>query len=99
MTPARHGVYRSESSRGQGTLEPEPAISVIRVLVLTDLVDSTRLVETLGDSRAFELAGRHDRLARDLLARCGGLEIDKTDGFLLLFERPADAVRYALSYH
>ncbi len=73
--------------------------SVIRVLVLTDLVDSTKLVETLGDMRMAELSSRHDRLARDLLARHAGLEIDKTDGFLLLFERPGDAVAYALAYH
>ena len=31
---------------------------------------------------------------RDLLARFNGLEIDKTDGFLLLFDRPVDAVHY-----
>ncbi len=73
--------------------------SVIRVLVLTDLVDSTRLVESLGDVRMAELSARHDRMARDLLARYGGLEIDKTDGFLLLFESPGDALAYTLSYH
>jgi serine/threonine protein kinase/class 3 adenylate cyclase len=72
--------------------------AVLRTLVVTDLVDSTRLVERLGDSTAFALASRHDRLARDLLARHGGLEIDKTDGFLFLFERPFDAVGFALSY-
>lgn len=73
--------------------------AVLRALLLTDLVDSTRLVEKLGDARAFELASRHDRVARDLLSAHGGLEIDKTDGFLLLFERPLDALSYALAYH
>ncbi|MCP3961225.1 MAG: tetratricopeptide repeat protein [bacterium] len=66
---------------------------------MSDLVGSTRLVEELGDQAAAELGQRHDRLARDLLAAHEGLEIDKTDGFLLLFERPLDAVRYALEYH
>ncbi len=79
--------------------ETDPGNSVLRVLVLTDLVDSTKLVESLGDVRMAELSARHDRMARDLLARYSGLEIDKTDGFLLLFERPGDAVAYALSYH
>ena len=72
---------------------------VIRTLLVTDLVASTRLVESLGDARASKVATRHDRAARDLLPRFHGLEIDKTDGFLLLFERPIDAVGYALAYH
>ena len=76
-----------------------PSGAVLRTLLVTDLVDSTRLVAQLGDERAFALFGRHDRLARDLLADHHGLEIDKTDGFLLLFERPLDAAAYALAYH
>ncbi|HYH47412.1 MAG TPA: protein kinase, partial [Thermoanaerobaculia bacterium] len=72
--------------------------AVLRTLVVTDLVDSTRLVEELGDFRAFEIATRHDGMARGLLARHGGLEIDKTDGFLFLFERPLSAVTFALAY-
>ncbi len=72
---------------------------VIRTLLMTDLVESTHMVEQLGDHRAYEIAARHDRAARDLLRRFDGLEIDKTDGFLLLFERPIDAVAYALTYH
>ncbi|MEN8165027.1 MAG: hypothetical protein ABFS37_12925, partial [Acidobacteriota bacterium] len=73
--------------------------AVLRALLVTDLVDSTKLLESLGDERAFEIFGRHDRLARDLLTRHNGIEIDKTDGFLLLFDRPVDAVAYSLAYH
>ena len=62
-------------------------------------MESTTLVETLGDLRAAEVLARHDRLARDLLTRHDGTEIDKTDGFLLLFQRPIQAVTYALEYH
>lgn len=76
----------------------EPSVA-IRTVLLLDLVDSTRLVETLGDARAAELFARHDQLARELLHPHGGQEIDKTDGFLLLFERPVEAARYALAYH
>ncbi len=76
-----------------------PADPVVRTLVMTDLVANTRMVEQLGDNRAYEIATRHDRAARDLLSRFHGLEIDKTDGFLLLFERPIDAVTFALAYH
>lgn len=74
-------------------------VTAVRTLLLIDLVDSTRWLERLGDRRAAEVLQHHDRLARDLLARHGGREIDKTDGFLFLFERPAEAVRYALDYH
>ena len=73
--------------------------AVVRTLLVSDLVDSTRLVEELGDRTAADLWKRHDRLARDLLPAFDGLEIDKTDGFLLLFERPLNAVLYALAYH
>ncbi|HYO59992.1 tetratricopeptide repeat protein [Archangium sp.] len=76
----------------------EPSVA-IRTVLLLDLTDSTRLVETLGDARAAELFARHDRLARELLHLYSGQEIDKTDGFLLLFERPMDATRYAIEYH
>jgi putative peptide modification system cyclase len=72
---------------------------VVRTVLICDLVESTALVERLGDERAFRLAHHHDRLARDLMERHGGREIDKTDGFLLLFERPIQAVRFALDYH
>jgi len=71
----------------------------LRVLLLTDVVDSTRIVGRLGDLRAAQLFAQIDRVARDLLNLHHGREIDRTDGFLMLFERPIDAVRYALSLH
>ncbi|MEO5561588.1 MAG: putative peptide modification system cyclase [Dokdonella sp.] len=74
------------------------ATSVLRTLVLCDLVDSTALVERLGDQKAAELFRKHDRLARALVQQHGGKEIDKTDGFLLMFDRPIQAVAFALAY-
>ncbi|MEP7043756.1 MAG: putative peptide modification system cyclase [Dokdonella sp.] len=74
------------------------ATSVLRTLVVCDMVDSTALVERLGDQRAAELFRKHDRLARALMQQHGGREIDKTDGFLLMFERPIEAVAFALAY-
>ncbi|HVV97889.1 MAG TPA: putative peptide modification system cyclase [Rhodanobacteraceae bacterium] len=79
--------------------QKEPsAVSVLRTLVLCDLVDSTALVERLGDQRGAELIRNHDRFARALMLEHGGKEIDKTDGFLLMFERPIQAVAFALAY-
>lgn len=74
-------------------------VEALRTVVLCDLADATALVESLGDQRSGELFRRHDRLARELVGRHGGREMDKTDGFLLLFERPLSAVRFALDYH
>ena len=75
------------------------AKTVVTTLLLTDLVDSTSMVDRLGDSQAASIFSQQDRLARDLLKTHGGQEIDKTDGFLMLFARPVDAVLYALAYH
>jgi predicted ATPase/class 3 adenylate cyclase len=74
-------------------------MSELRALLLTDVVDSTRLSEELGDAAVADLWAAHDRLARDLLPRWRGREIDKTDGMLLLFEAADDAVGYAMAYH
>ena len=68
-------------------------------LLLTDVVDSTKLSERLGDLAMAEIWAGHDRVARDLLPPWRGREIDKTDGMLLLFEQPEDALQYALAYH
>ena len=80
------------------TPAPGPSSPAIRTLLLCDLVASTQLVERLGDAAAADLLARHDRVARDLLAAFSGREIDKSDGFLLLFERPIEAVRFAMAY-
>ncbi len=74
-------------------------MSAVRALLLTDLVDSTQLAASIGDVAAAELSAGHDRVARDLLRRHHGREIDKTDGMLMLFEQAADAAAYAVAYH
>ncbi len=68
-------------------------------LLLTDVVDSTLTTQRLGDERALALWTEHDRRARDLLRRHHGREIDRADGFLLIFESAVDAACYALDYH
>lgn len=77
---------------------PEGARALLRSVVITDLCDSTALVDRLGDVRATELIRAHDRLLRGLIREHRGQEIDKTDGFLSLFERPIQAVAFALAY-
>lgn len=74
-------------------------MSELRVLLLTDVVDSTKLSESLGDQQMAEVWAAHDRVARDLLPLWRGREIDKTDGMLLMFEAVGDAAAYAREYH
>ncbi|KPF43979.1 hypothetical protein IP87_11735 [beta proteobacterium AAP121] len=74
-------------------------MTALPALLLTDLVDSAALNQQLGDAAYAQLSARHDRLARDLLRQWRGQEIDKTDGFLLIFASAADALGYALAYH
>src|SRR5207237_397059 len=76
-----------------------PSMSEIKALLLTDVVDSTRLSEALGDTAMAAIWAAHDRASRALLDPWRGREIDKTDGMLLLFDNAADAVGYALAYH
>ncbi len=71
----------------------------LHALLFTDIVDSTRLVERLGDAAAAALWAEHDRRARQLLPERGGREIDRTDGLFLLFDDVQVAARYAISYH
>jgi predicted ATPase/class 3 adenylate cyclase/tetratricopeptide (TPR) repeat protein len=75
---------------------PKP---LLRALLLTDAIDSTKLTQALGDAAMAQHWAVHDRAARDLLPAWRGREIDKTDGMLLLFERAEDAVGYAMAYH
>ena len=77
---------------------PQHAHALLRTLVITDLCESTALVERLGDQAASALLRGHDRLLRGLIRSHRGQEIDKTDGFLSLFERPIQAVAFALDY-
>ena len=74
-------------------------MSLPRTLLLTDVVDSTRVSHALGDTEMARLWAEHDRAARDLLRLWRGREIEKTDGLLALFDSAADAVAFAVAYH
>ena len=91
QTNSSHASDRRTTLPSEGTF--------VKTLVITDLVASTRMTEELGDSRASEIFSSQDRLARDLLAQHNGIEVDKTDGFLLFFDRPIEAVHFSLAYH
>jgi class 3 adenylate cyclase/tetratricopeptide (TPR) repeat protein len=56
------------------------------VLMLTDIVKSTALVDAMGDETWAELAAWHERTLRTIFTRFGGREIDHAgDGFFVRF--------------
>ena len=82
---------------------PRPAVGspvtpLLRAVLLADLVDSTAFIQNFGDARAAVALQQLDLKIRDLLAFTGGRLIDKADGLLAIFERPVQAVDFALRY-
>jgi len=67
-------------------------------IVLLDLIGSTQFVQRVGARRAAIHFQYHDRLARSLIYKYDGREIDRSDGFLCSFNRTIDAVNFALNY-
>ena len=67
-------------------------------IVLLDLIGSTKFVQKVGAVKAARWFQFHDRLARSLTYKYSGREIDRSDGFLLSFEKVGDAVSFALKY-
>jgi class 3 adenylate cyclase len=69
-----------------------------RTFVFTDIVDSTKLLETLGDEKWKKLLARHDELLREQIAEQGGEVIKQTgDGFFAAFDNPKAAIEAAVA--
>jgi class 3 adenylate cyclase len=69
-----------------------------RTFVFTDIVDSTRLLETLGDDKWKRLLARHDELVARCIADAGGDVVKRTgDGFFASFETPKSAIDAAVA--
>lgn len=72
-------------------------VAARRTFVFTDIVDSTRLLATLGDDKWKRLLARHDELVRERIVDAGGEVIKKTgDGFFASFESPKAAIEAAV---
>lgn len=67
-------------------------------IVLLDLIGSTAFVQRVGAMKAAKWLQYHDRLTRSLLYKFNGREIDRSDGFMLSFDRCIDAVNFGLHY-
>jgi class 3 adenylate cyclase len=68
----------------------------VATLLVTDIVDSTKVAVRLGDAAWKELLARHNEGVRIQLDRFRGVEVHTTgDGFLAFFDGAARAVRCA----
>lgn len=73
-------------------------VDVRRTFLFTDIVDSTRLLETLGADKWKRLLARHNELLRERIVDNGGEVIKQTgDGFFASFENPKAAIEAAVA--
>ena len=74
-----------------------PGIRETQTFVFTDIVDSTRLAELLGDDAWNSLLSWHDRTVRECLATHRGREVKhEGDGFFIVFPAPRSALDWAV---
>ena len=86
---------RPEAARTQELLGK---VEARRTFLFTDIVESTKLLETLGDDKWKRLLARHDELVREAVAEAGGEIVKQTgDGFFVSFESPKAAVDAAVA--
>ncbi|HJP70583.1 MAG TPA: adenylate/guanylate cyclase domain-containing protein [Candidatus Limnocylindria bacterium] len=69
---------------------------VLATVLFSDIVESTRMADALGDRGWHDLLERHHGIVRRELARHRGREVDTAgDGFFAAFDGPARAIRCA----
>jgi class 3 adenylate cyclase len=85
---------------------PEPALRSVRTFLFSDIVESTRLAEAMGDAAWEQLLRWHDRTLRAEFDRWRGEEVKHGgDGFFAVFGQPDDgigcavAIQHALARH
>jgi class 3 adenylate cyclase len=67
---------------------------MVTTLLMTDIVDSTRVASRLGDAAWKQVLSDHNRLVRAQLLRFGGAEVNTTgDGFLAMFRSAVAGLR------
>jgi class 3 adenylate cyclase len=81
-----------------GWASPRSGERVLATLVFTDIVDSTRLAERVGDTAWNRLMDDHNLAVRRALEQYRGREVDTTgDGVFAMFDGAERAVRAALA--
>ena len=86
------------SARTFGVPPEGPGERILATVLFTDIVDSTAIVERIGDGAWRDVLADHNRLLRDDLNLFRGREITTTgDGFLAMFDGATRAVRCGVS--
>ncbi|MEO7428417.1 MAG: adenylate/guanylate cyclase domain-containing protein, partial [Acidimicrobiales bacterium] len=94
----RLGSHQGSSEAGRTSGSAPTA--ALRVVLYSDIVDSTALNLRAGDVEYVKLLREHDRLVRDRLRRHDGVEFKHTgDGVCAWFGSPAAAVECGLAIH
>jgi class 3 adenylate cyclase len=88
---------RTDAERVAAILEgPAAEVRAVRTFMFTDIVDSTRLVEVLGDDAWEGLLAWHDRTLRACFEAHGGEEVKhEGDGFFVAFSDARSAIEGA----
>ena len=87
-----------EQFLGMDSPAAPPVPDSVRIVLFTDLVGHTHLVEELGDERGRDLLREHERLTRAALAMHGGIEVKTLgDGFMAAFGSVTGALRCAVA--
>jgi class 3 adenylate cyclase len=69
-----------------------------RTFLFTDIVGSTRLLETLGNEKWRKLLARHNEVLEEQIANSGGEVVQQTgDGFFAAFASPRAAIEAAVA--
>ena len=77
---------------------PQRATRALRTFLFSDIVDSTRLSEAMGDDTWEQLLRWHDRILRSEFARWRGEEVKHGgDGFFVAFSQPDDGIACAVA--
>ena len=77
---------------------PENMSQVTLAIVFLDIINSTKFVQKHGAQTSAAWFQVHDKLARSLVYKHNGREIDRSDGFMLSFYNLGDAIQFAIKY-
>lgn len=82
-----------------GIAPPHPPTRTLATVLYTDMVNSTLMLESMGDSRWRSILDVHDTMAADLAEANGGRYVKSTgDGVLATFDGPGRSIRFATTF-
>ena len=92
----KRGTGLSDRVKEPPSMETRATDRTVATILFSDIVNSTRRAEALGDRKWRGLLDAHDKMVRKQLARFKGREIKSLgDGFMSIFDSPSRAIRAA----